>query len=119
VERYESYLRQHQARRAAAEAEQLQLCRRARAAAEAAAERLAVQVGARKVVLFGSLARGAFRPGSDIDLAIEGLAEGRILEALAAASEACEFEVNVVPVERARPYIQQAIEAEGVVLWPR
>ena len=71
------------------------------------------------MVLFGSLARGAFRQGSDIDLGVEGLPEGRVLDAHAVASSGCEFDVNVVPLELAQPYIAEAVARDGVVLWPR
>ena len=47
--------------------------RQARRIAEALARTLLQRYGARRVVLVGSLARGEFVAGSDIDLAAEGI----------------------------------------------
>jgi predicted nucleotidyltransferase len=44
-----------------------------------------------KVVLFGSRAKGKFKPGSDIDLAVEGISNGLQIEALA-------LELNDLPL---------------------
>jgi predicted nucleotidyltransferase len=50
------------------------LAAQALAAAKAAAARIAERLDVTRIYLFGSLARGGFRPDSDIDLAVEGLA---------------------------------------------
>ena len=76
VGEFDSYIRAHRERRAAAAAEAVVRAREARAAAEAAARRIGERLGVRRVVLFGSLVRGRFHDRSDIDLAIEGLPEG-------------------------------------------
>lgn len=119
MDRFAPYVRAHHVRRAAAEAERTELCWRAREAAESAARRLAAAFPLNRVVLFGSLARGTFHAGSDIDLGVDGLPEGRALDAYAVASVGCEFDINVVPTERAKPYIAEAVAREGVVLWRR
>lgn len=68
-------------------------------------------------MLVGSLARGDFGPGSDIDLAAEGLpdesffAAGAALEALAGG-----VKVDLVPLESATPAFRQRVAEEGVVL---
>jgi predicted nucleotidyltransferase len=84
-----------------------------------AARRLGEAFPVSRAVLFGSLARGTIHDRSDIDLFVEGLPDGSILDAYAVASEGCELDVNVVPAERAKPYIAEAVAREGVVLWPR
>jgi uncharacterized protein len=119
MDRFAPYVRAHRARQVAAEAELGDLCRRARTQAEAAATRLAEAFPVSRVVLFGSLERGAIHAGSDIDLFVEGLPEGSVLDAYAVASSGCELEVNVVPSSSAKAYIAEAVAREGVVLWPR
>ncbi|MBI4704033.1 MAG: nucleotidyltransferase domain-containing protein, partial [Deltaproteobacteria bacterium] len=64
------------------------------------------------------LVRGTFHERSDIDLAVEGLPPGGLLDALAAADGSA-FRFDVIPLEIAPPYIREAAEKEGVVLWPR
>ncbi len=92
---------------------------RARAAAEVAAEKLGMQLGVGRVFLFGSLARGTFSLRSDIDLAVEGLAAGMLVDALAVAEEHCAFSVDVLPLDAARPEVADAVRLEGIQLWPR
>ena len=88
------------------------------ATARALAKVLRDRYGARRVVLVGSLARGDFRLGSDIDLVVEGLPEdalfraGADLEALAG-----DIEVDLVPLEAATSaFVARAVAAEGIVL---
>jgi predicted nucleotidyltransferase len=116
---FSEYAAWHRAQR---EREQLALPAlqaRARQAAHDAAARIGTRVGARRVLLFGSLARGSFGLGSDIDLAVEGLAAGRLVDALAAAEDGCPFRVDVVPLESTRPEMTRRIASEGTALWPR
>ncbi len=113
------YLEAHRRRRRQAAEEAAARAERARRAATAAAERLARELAVRRVILFGSLARGAFGERSDIDLAVEGLAPGKLVEALVTAGRDCEFAVDVVPLDHAPPYIRQAVISEGIALWPR
>ena len=73
--------------------------------------------GARRVVLCGSLARGDFRRGSDIDLAVEGVPAERFFEASAAAARAAgEFDIDVVPIESATRRYREWLAGEGIVL---
>ena len=92
----------------------------AREAAANVAEALAMRLGVQEVTLFGSLARGSFNERSDIDLAVRGLAPRDLVEAhLLAAPHARGYDVSIVPVERAAAHIRDAVEREGVRLWPR
>jgi predicted nucleotidyltransferase len=75
---------------------------------------LLVRSGARRVVLFGSLARGRFGLDSDIDVAVEGLADP--FRAAADAERETGFELDVVPIESAFPHVLRRVEVEGVVL---
>jgi uncharacterized protein len=81
------YLQAWRARARVAEA-QASAWRAARCAeAEGVARALVERLGARRVVLFGSLARGSAGPESDVDLWVEGLPEGAYLEAVSVARE--------------------------------
>lgn len=94
-----------------------QEARRARTVARRIARLLARRYGARRVLLCGSLARGDFRKGSDIDLAVEGLDEERFFEAgAAAARRAGDIGLDLVPLEDATPRYRKWVEREGVLL---
>jgi predicted nucleotidyltransferase len=91
--------------------------RRARVVARRLAGILARSYGAKRVVLCGSLARGEFRQGSDIDLAAEGIPNAKFFIAGAhVAREAGEFEVDLVPLESATAAYRRQVEEEGVLL---
>ena len=64
-----TWRRREAERRARAE----ERARRLRALLPAAKKLLCERYGARRVILFGSLARGDVRERSDVDLAVEGL----------------------------------------------
>lgn len=72
--------------------------------------------GIRRIVLFGSLARGVARAGSDIDLAVEGLASGSYFAALVRAEQAAETGVDLVPLEEATESLRRLVETHGEVL---
>ena len=91
--------------------------RKARACASKLALLLAQRYRARRVLLCGSLARGDFQRGSDIDLVIEGISKDRFFEASAeAANAAGEFEVDLVPMEAATASFRRRLAREGIVL---
>jgi len=70
--------------------------------------------GAQEVILYGSLARGDFRQGSDIDLYIKGFT-GSYWQMLARAGRlAAPFEVSIVCAEDALPSLQEEVAREGV-----
>ncbi|MGB7415503.1 MAG: nucleotidyltransferase domain-containing protein [Thermosynechococcaceae cyanobacterium] len=72
--------------------------------------------GVERVVLFGSLLDvGRMWWGSDIDLAVWGLAKHDLFKAGAAIEHGHDFEIDLVPVPDARPHILAAIN-EGKVL---
>jgi predicted nucleotidyltransferase len=91
--------------------------RRARATADEIARLLVRRYGARRVTLCGSLPRGDFRRGSDIDLAVEGIPDDRFFAAGAAAARAGgELEVDLVPVESSTRQYREWLSREGTVL---
>jgi len=86
------------------------------AVARMAAQVLHHRFHARRVVVFGSLAHGAwFTAWSDIDLAVWGIPADQFYLAAAAVRDVSRtFEVNLVDAEDCRPAVRQAIESEGV-----
>ena len=90
---------------------------RAERVARRLAQRIVDRYGARRVVLMGSLARGDFAEGSDIDLAVEGLPPDVFFSAGADIEAAAEgFSVDLVPIESATPLFLERIREEGIAL---
>ena len=91
------------------------------AAARRAADLLVGRYGARRVYLFGSLAGTGsvvFHPGSDIDLAVEGLHGEGFWEALVAVDAVMPrgHSADVSELESVRPYIKEAVLERGLLL---
>ena len=87
-------------------------------AARKAAELLKDRYGVNRVRVFGSLVQeGRFHPGSDIDLAVEGLKPADYWEALTSVMF-LDDQVSIEMVDQAtcRPEIWSAVEREGIDL---
>jgi predicted nucleotidyltransferase len=81
------------------------------------ARMLAEDFGVTRVLLFGSLARGAARPESDVDLLVEGLPLERLIEATVRADRPlAEASADLVPADRVRPEVLTRALAEGILL---
>lgn len=87
-----------------------------RSQAVALARTLTSAFGARRVILFGSVARGESRGQLDLDLAVEGLDPTLELRALAVLSEEAGCDVDLVRLEEASPRLRAAIQRDGQVL---
>ena len=98
------------ATRARARAERL------RHAAGELAELLACRHGARRVVLFGSLAWGEPDERADIDLAVAGLDPARLMRAQGELLLAAPCAVDLLLLEDAPPELSARIAREGKVL---
>lgn len=86
---------------------------RLREAAQAARE-LVGKLGATRVWLFGSLARGDAGPGSDVDLMVEGLDERRYLEAIDLARGVLRtVEVDLLLAQWASSSLRDRVRLEG------
>ncbi len=72
--------------------------------------------GARRIVLFGSLASGEPGPDCDVDLAVEGLEPKRYFDALADLQEIFRAGVDLVRIEEALPSLRLVIDSEGIPL---
>jgi len=96
-------------RRARAKVRADQLCARLPPAAALLVERH----GARRVVLFGSLADGTYSEHSDVDLAVEGMPSARYFEALAELMALFGGPVDLVRIEEAGSSLRAHIEEVG------
>lgn len=82
-----------------------------------AARALVERLHARRVLLFGSLARGSAGPGSDVDLWVEGLPAEAYLDAVSLVREAVTAtDVDLVRAEWSRPSVHERVLREGIVL---
>ncbi|MGY4706933.1 nucleotidyltransferase family protein [Candidatus Bipolaricaulota sp. J31] len=79
--------------------------------------RILKECGARRVFLFGSVARGEERPGSDVDLACEGLHPERFFEALGKLLLCTGRDIDLVDLDEAKGPLRERIEKEGVLLY--
>ncbi len=107
---YVDYWRRRQARE---RIRNQRLAQQARADAVRIAAMLRRDFGVTRVVLFGSLRRGRFLPGSDIDLAVAGLAPRLFFRALAQAGTLSEFPVDLKPLEDLDPHFRDRVLATG------
>ena len=82
--------------------------------ARLAADVLRSDLGATRVLVFGSVVRGTMHESSDIDLAVEGLDPCRYFDALARVQGLGPFEVQLAPLEHCLPHIREAALREGV-----
>jgi predicted nucleotidyltransferase len=84
--------------------------------AHAAALRLKSDFGAKRVVVFGSLAHAAwFNSRSDIDLAVEGIAPEAFWRAWCALDDlAAGLEIDLLPWESLPPRLKETITTDGV-----
>lgn len=90
---------------------------RARADLDRIVDLLVRQFGARRVILFGSLVKGRFGPGSDIDMAVEGISKGDFFAALAAANRLTPFRVDLKPLEDLEPHFLRRVLAGGECIY--
>jgi len=76
---------------------------------------LRAEFGARKVFVFGSLARrGGFTSWSDIDLAAKGIPLKRFYEAVGIISSLSnEFKIDLIDIESSPDSMRRTIETEG------
>jgi len=117
VVQFESYLQARRARLARQRQDDEVAASGAMVLSRQLAQLLVDRYGATRVLLLGSLARGEFGRGSDIDLAVEGVppevffAAGAELE-----REARGVAVDLVPLESASAFFRAEVARDGVVL---
>lgn len=96
-------------RRARAKVRADRLCARLPPAAALLVDRY----GARRVVLFGSLADGTYSEHSDVDLAVEGMPSAAYFQALAELMALFGGPVDLVRIEEAGSSLRAHIEEVG------
>lgn len=106
----------HQRRLAAQEAERRRAISTSIRARLPAVVQALVALGARRVLVFGSVARGDATDESDLDLAVEGLPPAEYFEAMARAAAAAGRPVDLVRLEEARPTLRDRILFEGELI---
>ena len=72
--------------------------------------------GANQVILYGSMARGAYRTDSDIDLCVKGLPSKNFFRALAECLMASHRSLSIVDFDNSHGYFRERILAEGKIL---
>lgn len=72
--------------------------------------------GAQKIILYGSLAKGDYRPDSDIDVCVEGLPDQKFFRALAECLLQVHHHVSVLDLKTVKGYLRQRILTEGRLL---
>ncbi len=91
---------------------------KARAEAKRLAQILADEYGVERVYLFGSFAWGnKVRPDSDIDLAVEGLPPGKLIEAYGQLERATYYAFDLVPLEKATSRLREQILKWGLLVY--
>lgn len=90
--------------------------RQAREGLPAVVRLLVDRYGARRVVLVGSLPRGTFHLGSDIDLLVEGLGFAEALTAWSEAAELIGLPVDLLRAEALPTESRRYLERWGQVL---
>jgi predicted nucleotidyltransferase len=85
--------------------------------AKSVANELINRFGSKKVLLFGSLARGDFNHWSDIDLAVGGIPPGNYYKAVAFASGfSSVWNVDILDLDDCTEALRDIILQEGVEL---
>ncbi|MCX7858652.1 nucleotidyltransferase domain-containing protein [Chloroflexus sp.] len=76
-----------------------------------------MQRGAQKIIVYGSLARGDYRPDSDIDLCVEGLPDQVYFRALAECMMAIDRPLSLVALKDTHGYFRTRILTEGKIIY--
>jgi predicted nucleotidyltransferase len=112
-EQMAQYVAHWQRRLAAQQATADRLAQQARAEAQQIAQMLREHFGATRIILFGSLTKGNFSLGSDIDLAVAGLPKADFFLALAEANALAHTWVDLKPLEDLHPHFRERVLATG------
>jgi predicted nucleotidyltransferase len=122
-EEMKGYVEGFKSRAAAREARRRELEAKAAAAAASWVERLRRIPEVRRVILYGSLAKGTFGEGSDVDLAVEGLPAElhyRLASELEGESESeSEPRLDLERWEEFSPGFREVVLSYGKVLYER
>ncbi|MCI0496634.1 nucleotidyltransferase domain-containing protein [candidate division KSB1 bacterium] len=73
--------------------------------------------GAKKVILFGSLAKKKFRDQSDIDLACEGLEDRRFFNVFGKLLLHIKKPLDLIDINDANEFFANRVKEEGIILY--
>jgi predicted nucleotidyltransferase len=83
------------------------------------AQNILTRNGATQIILYGSMARGDFKPESDIDLCVSGLTGVNYFRAVGECLKEIDSHVSIVPLENMQGYFRQRVLQEGKVIYER
>ena len=75
--------------------------------------------GAKRVILYGSIARGDARATSDLDFCVEGLPDENFFRALGECLLHSEHSISVIDLQSSYGLLRNRILQEGLVLYER
>jgi predicted nucleotidyltransferase len=74
--------------------------------------------GAKRILIFGSLCRtGRFHPGSDIDIAVEGIPSQRFIRAAADLMMSMDWPIDLKPLEELDDVFRDTIIQKGELIY--
>jgi predicted nucleotidyltransferase len=82
-------------------------------------EKILLQHEAAKIILYGSLARGDYRPNSDIDICVEGLPSKNYFRAFAECMMQTQRPMSVLDFEDTYGHLRKRILEEGKIIAER
>ena len=74
-------------------------------------------LGARKIILYGSLARGDYKLHSDIDICVEGIPKENYFRAIAECLMEIDRRISVLDFDKLQGYFKERILSEGKILY--
>lgn len=96
-----------------------QLKKKAFSTAKEVAQILGEKFGAKKVILYGSLARGKyFDSASDVDIAVSGI-EDKYFKALSYTRDLTKFDIDIRDYDQMPKEFKERIDKEGRILYER
>jgi predicted nucleotidyltransferase len=118
-EEMRGYVEGFRARSALLEARRQGIEARAKETLARCVEQLRAIPEVRRIILYGSLAKGTFDMGSDIDLVIEGLPMEAHLRLASALDRDAPFDVDLQRWEELRDDFRRVVQSHGRVLYER
>jgi predicted nucleotidyltransferase len=115
-EEMRTYIEGFKARAALKEARRKEIEERARRALTRCVEKLRAIPEVRRVILYGSLAKGTFQPGSDVDLAVEGLPPEAHFRVWAELEREADLNIDLERWEELGEGLRKVIQGYGQVL---